>query len=180
MRTGPALLCIKRSRIRETLTLLTCADNSIAQWKCSHYRKELGFCWIFINMTTFPFPCTYLCYNILLTNAPNTIIRIMSVLLTHFRPFAQDWSFIKCFWFWILLVVLENTYLEEMVGNGFSIFLILKKNPFVLKKFHTRFCSWFSSMLQISCVYYSPLILSDFSKLVTFDRGFIQFPLCIV
>ena len=31
-----------------------------------------------------------------------------------------------------MLVVLENTYLEEMVGNGITIFWILETNPFVL------------------------------------------------
>ena len=86
-------------------------------------------------MTTFPFPCTYFCYNILLTDAPNTIFRICLVLLTQFRPFAQDKSFIKYFRFCILLVALENSYLEKMVRNGFTNFCILETNPFVLKFF---------------------------------------------
>ena len=84
------------------------------------------------NFTTFPFSCIYFCYNILLKNAQKTGFRIFSVLSTKFRNFVQDKSFIKCFWFWILLVVLENIYLEEMVEKGFTNFCILEKNPFVL------------------------------------------------
>ena len=34
-----------------------------------------------------------------------------------------------------MLVVLENTYLEEMVGNRFTHFCILEKNPFLVKLF---------------------------------------------
>ena len=112
--------------------------HTTEQWKCSHYRKELEFWWIFINMMSFPFPCTYFCYYVLLTNAPNTIFRITSVLLTHFRPFAQEKYFIKGFCFWILLLVFENTYLEEMVRNGLTNFCILETNPFVI--YHTRYC----------------------------------------
>ena len=36
--------------------------------------------------------------------------------------------------FLILLVVLENTYLEEMVGYRFNISCILEINPFVKEK----------------------------------------------
>ena len=57
-----------------------------AQWECSHWKKELGFCSILLNMTTFP--CTYFCYNVLLKNPQNTGFRIFSVLLTHFDKFA--------------------------------------------------------------------------------------------
>ena len=49
--------------------------------------------------------------------------RIKHVLLTHFGQFPQDKSFIKNVRFEILLLVLENSYLEEMVRNGFTIFL---------------------------------------------------------
>ena len=45
------------------------------------------------------------------------------VLLTHFGPFAQDMSFISNVRFGILLEVLENTYLEQMVQNGFTRFV---------------------------------------------------------
>ena len=44
----------------------------------------------------------------------------------HFGQFPQDKSFIKCTFFLTLLVVLENTYLEEMVQNGFTFFFQIK------------------------------------------------------
>ena len=34
-----------------------------------------------------------------------------------------------------MLVLLENTYLEEMVENGFTIFCILETNPLAYKFF---------------------------------------------
>ena len=54
--------------------------------------------------------------------------------MTHLLPFAQDKPFIKCLWFWNLLVVIENTYLEQMAENEFTSFCISETNPFVLKK----------------------------------------------
>ena len=48
---------------------------------------------------------------------------------------AADWSFIKCFLFFKLFVVLENTYLEQMAENGFTSFCILETNPFLKKMF---------------------------------------------
>ena len=92
------------------------ASMYIVQRDCPHYRKELGFC------TTFPFSCTYFCYNTLLTSARNTVFRTIYALLTHFWQFSQDRSLILFFWFKILLVVLENIYLEQMEGNEFMIF----------------------------------------------------------
>ena len=52
--------------------------------------------------------------------------------MTHFGPFAPDKSFM--IYFWILLVVLDKTYLEEMAQNGFTNFCILETNTFILKK----------------------------------------------
>ena len=61
--------------------------------------------------------------------------RIKRVLFTHFGQFPQDKSFIKNVRFCILLVVLGNTYLEEMIRSGFYNFYILKTNPFNLEFF---------------------------------------------
>ena len=71
----------------------------IALYECPRYMKELGFYWTFSNYTTFPFPCTYICYSIQLTDAQNKGFRTKFVLLTHFGQFVQDKSFIKKIWF---------------------------------------------------------------------------------
>ena len=56
--------------------------------------------------------------------------------MTHFGPFAQDKSFIKYLGFLILLLVLENTYLEQMARNALQFFFcILETKPFYLKVF---------------------------------------------
>ena len=62
--------------------------------------------------------------------------------MTHFRPFVQDKSFIKFVRFWILLIVLENTYLVQMAENGFTIFCIFETNPFVRKLFTQDPAKW--------------------------------------
>ena len=64
--------------------------------------------------------------------------RIKRVLFTHFGQFPQDKSFIKNVRFCILLVVLGNTYLEEIIRNGFYNFCILETNPFNSKNFTPR------------------------------------------
>ena len=48
---------------------------------------------------------------------------------------APDKFFIKNVRFGILSVVLENTYMEEMIRNEITDVFILETNPFVLKLF---------------------------------------------
>ena len=55
---------------------------------------------------------------------------------------------------WILLVELENLYLEQMAWNGCKNFCIFET---FLKKIYTVTFSCSSSTLKISDVYYSPL-----------------------
>ena len=57
-------------------------------------------------------------------------------------------------------------------------FLYFRNKSICFETFHTISCWWFASTLKRSRVYYSPLKLSEFSNLVTFNRGFIQFLLC--
>ena len=61
--------------------------------------------------------------------------RTKGVLFTHFGQFPQEKSFIKNVRFCILLVVLENTYLEEIIRNGIYNFCILETNPSNSKMF---------------------------------------------
>ena len=42
-----------------------------------------------------------------------------------------------------MLVVLENTYLEQMVANGFTSFCIFETNPFILENFTLNLVSVF-------------------------------------
>ena len=49
----------------------------------------------------------------------DTFFWIILVLLIHFLPFVQNKSFIKCLWFSNLFLVLENTYLAQLVGSEF-------------------------------------------------------------
>ena len=58
-----------------------------------------------------------------------------------------------------------------MVGNGFTHFCILETNPFALKFFWQDLVDGFYLCLKDQVFFYSPWILSDYSKLVTFDRG---------
>ena len=114
------------------------------QWECFYSKTELGFCWIFIKMTTFPFRCTYFFYNILLKKAQNTGYIIILVLLTDFRPFAQDF-FYKMF----------------LILNFVS--SIRKHSSICFEIFQARSFWCFLSLLQRSRVYYSLWILSDYS-----------------
>ena len=52
-----------------------------------------------------------------------------------FKQFAQDKSFKKDEQIWILLVVLENTFVKQMIQIDFTIFCILETNSFALKFF---------------------------------------------
>ena len=62
----------------------------------------------------------------------------------------------------------------------------MARNRFIIAVFFNQIhlfsftisCQCFASRLKRSLVYYSLLKISDFLKLLTFDRGFIQFPLC--
>ena len=58
--------------------------------------------------------------------------------------------------FEILLVVLESTYLEEMVGNGFTHFCILETNPFVLNFFWQDLVDGFYLCFKDQVFFYSP------------------------
>ena len=77
----------------------------------------------------------------------------------------------------ILLVVIKTLLLSRWSKVNQPFFFRNKSVCFEI--FHTISCWWFSSTLKRKRFCYSPLKLSEFSELVTFDRGFIQFLLCI-
>ena len=100
-------------------------------------------------------------------------------LCDHFLRFAQDDPFIKCVWFWNLLVVLEKHYVEQIVGNRFLNFCIWRKKSNRPEIFYTKTCTFLASTPKRSNVLYTQLKISEFLKLVTIYGGFIQFLLCI-
>ena len=129
------------------------------------------------SMTTFPVPCTYFCYNILLTNAPNTGFRIISVCLTHFRPFAQDKSFIK--WVFRFNIIYSNKNIKkvfwpEHVGMLFFLiagtFYILSIS--VVSIFVVFLCRFNHQYRRISCTFTKTQKQANYKKLFLFLRGF--------
>ena len=75
--------------------------------------------------------------------------------------------FIKSFWFWTLLIVLENTYIKQMAQKWMLPFLYYRNKSF----FSHTILLVFAYTLQRSHVFYSPLEIFDFLKLVTFFGG---------
>ena len=79
---------------------------------------------------------------------------------------------------WNFVSSIKNTYFQEMVRNEVTNFCILETNPLVFKFVTQDLVNDFHlySKDQVPIVHRKKI--SDFSKLVTFDVGFIQFPLC--
>ena len=76
-----------------------------------------------------------------------------------------------------MLGVLEYTYLEQMVENGFIPFCILETNPLILRTFTQNLVNGLH-LYSKDQVFFIWCTNSHFSKLVTFDWGFIKFLIC--
>ena len=93
----------------------------------------------------------------------------------NFGLFTQDRNFTKSYWFFSILVILENIYLEEKNPKWFLHFFVFETNPFALKNL--------LSIMPVFCTYTNNNqihVIHSFQIRSLLIGGFITFPLCIL